>query len=81
MASSASETSAPRRGGRVIYRHTLLVRVTHWVNAICFALLLMSGLQIFNAYPALNRGVRSDFDKPLLALGAQFRRATVRSEA
>ena len=51
-------------GARVIYRHTLLVRVTHWINAICFVLLLMSGLQIFNAYPALNWGARSDFDKP-----------------
>jgi thiosulfate reductase cytochrome b subunit len=61
--------AAPR--GRVIYRHTFLVRVTHWINAICFALLLMSGLQIFNAYPALNWGARSDFDKPLLAIGAR----------
>src|ERR1700709_1655010 len=58
-------------GARVIYRHTLLVRVTHWINAICFVLLLMSGLQIFNAYPALNWGARSDFDKPILFLHAQ----------
>jgi thiosulfate reductase cytochrome b subunit len=58
-------------GQRVIYRHTLLVRVTHWVNAICFAFLLMSGLQIFNAYPALNWGARSDFDRPLMALTAR----------
>jgi thiosulfate reductase cytochrome b subunit len=76
MSSYASET-APRTGSaapsgeRVIYRHTLLVRVTHWINALCFLLLLMSGLQIFNAYPALNWGARSDFDKPLLALGAR----------
>jgi thiosulfate reductase cytochrome b subunit len=66
--------TSPENGGsaepRVIYRHTLLVRVTHWVNALCFALLLMSGLQIFNAYPALNWGERSDFDKPILALTA-----------
>jgi len=58
-------------GQRVIYRHTLLVRVTHWVNAICFAFLLMSGLQIFNAYPTLNWGARSDFDRPLMALTAR----------
>lgn len=60
-----------RAGGRVIYRHTLLVRVTHWINALCLAILLMSGLQIFNAHPALYWGNRSDFDKPLLALTAQ----------
>ena len=76
MPSYTSET-APGAGSaaplseRVIYRHTLLVRVTHWINAICFLLLLMSGLQIFNAYPALNWGARSDFDNPLLALGAR----------
>src|ERR1019366_6126350 len=73
--SSASEASVnvapavPR--GRMIYRHTLLVRVTHWINAICLAVLLMSGLQIFNAHPALYWGNRSEFDKPLLAMTAQ----------
>ena len=73
--SSASEASvnvapaAPR--GRIIYRHTLLVRVTHWINAVCLAVLLMSGLQIFNAHPALYWGNRSEFDKPLLTMAAQ----------
>jgi thiosulfate reductase cytochrome b subunit len=76
MASSADGISVDAGspapvGQRVIYRHTLLVRVTHWVNAICFAFLLMSGLQIFNAYPALNWGARSDFDRPLMALTAR----------
>ena len=56
---------------RLIYRHTLLVRITHWINAICFAVLLMSGLQIFNAHPALYWGAQSSFDKPLAALTAQ----------
>jgi thiosulfate reductase cytochrome b subunit len=75
MTSSASEVSpnvGPARpiGERVIYRHTLVVRITHWINALCFVLLLMSGLQIFNAHPALNWGNRSDFDHPLLALTA-----------
>ena len=66
--SSASEAfvnvapAVPR--GRMIYRHTLLVRFTHWINAICLAVLLMSGLQIFNAHPALYWGNRSEFDKP-----------------
>ena len=73
--SSASEAfvnvapAVPR--GRMIYRHTLLVRFTHWINAICLAVLLMSGLQIFNAHPALYWGNRSEFDKPLLAMTAQ----------
>jgi thiosulfate reductase cytochrome b subunit len=76
MASSVSKISAdigraPPLGKRVIYRHSLLVRVTHWINALCFVLLLMSGLQIFNAHPALYWGAQSAFDKPLLALGAR----------
>ena len=73
LASDASSDDGPGApaGGRIIYRHTLLVRVTHWVNAICLAVLLMSGLQIFNAHPALYWGNRSEFDKPLLAMTAR----------
>jgi thiosulfate reductase cytochrome b subunit len=41
---------------RAIYRHRLPVRVMHWVNVVCLAILLMSGLQIFNAHPALYWG-------------------------
>lgn len=36
-----------------IYRHRLPVRLMHWVNVVCLTILLMSGLQIFNAHPAL----------------------------
>ena len=37
----------------LIYRHRLPVRIMHWVNVLCVVILLMSGLQIFNAHPAL----------------------------
>jgi len=37
----------------LIYRHRLPVRVMHWINVACLTILLMSGLQIFNAHPAL----------------------------
>jgi len=56
---------------RVIYRHRLPVRIMHWINAICLLVLLGSGLQIFNAHPALYWGHRSHFDRPLLLMGAQ----------
>ena len=52
----------------VIYRHSGAVRVTHWINALVLLVLLMSGLQIFNAHPALYLGEKSDFDKPILAM-------------
>ena len=42
--------------GPVIYRHRLPVRLMHWVNVVCLVVLLMSGLQIFNAHPALYWG-------------------------
>ncbi|MBL0427995.1 cytochrome b/b6 domain-containing protein [Ramlibacter alkalitolerans] len=29
------------------------MRILHWVNVVCLVILLMSGLQIFNAHPAL----------------------------
>jgi len=52
-------------------RHSGLVRVTHWVNALCFILLLMSGLQIFNAHPALYIGAQSDFEHPTISISAR----------
>jgi thiosulfate reductase cytochrome b subunit len=37
-------------------RHRLVTRLTHWTNALAMAILLMSGLQILNAHPALYWG-------------------------
>src|SRR5258708_5803641 len=56
--------------GRIfIKRHSVLIRITHWVNVVCLALLLMSGLQIFNAHSALYWGSSSIFGKPLISIG------------
>ena len=54
----------------VIYRHSGAVRITHWINALVLLFLLMSGLQIFNAHPALYLGSKSTFDDPVMALQA-----------
>lgn len=54
-----------------IYRHRLPVRVMHWINLVCLLVLLGSGLQIFNAHPALYWGDQSHFDQPILKLGAR----------
>ena len=56
---------------RLIKRHGLVVRVTHWLNALCLGVLLMSGLQIFNAHPALYLGQRSTFNSPLFAIDSR----------
>ncbi len=54
-----------------VHRHPVVVRITHWVNVACLAALLLSGLQIFNAHPALYWGEQSHFNDPLLAVIAQ----------
>ena len=54
--------SVPPKATRTVYRHKLIVRITHWVNAICILFLLLSGLQIFNAHPHLYWGQASTFD-------------------
>ena len=60
------------RAGRpakvLVYRHALVTRVTHWLNVLAVSFLLMSGLQIFNAHPALYWGARSHFDRPWLSM-------------
>lgn len=57
--------------GRIaVYRHPLLVRITHWINALCLLVLLLSGLQILNAHPALYWGNTSVFRDPFIAFGS-----------
>lgn len=51
---------------RFVYRHTLPVRIMHWINVLAFFILLMSGLQIFNAYPELAWGKSSYTGRPPL---------------
>ncbi|GAC1336082.1 MAG: cytochrome b/b6 domain-containing protein [Beijerinckiaceae bacterium] len=55
---------------RWFFRHPVTIRLTHWINALCFILLLLSGYQIFNAHPALYWGNASNFDNPLLWMTA-----------
>jgi thiosulfate reductase cytochrome b subunit len=52
-----NDAPVPKR----VYRHRLPVRVMHWINVACLVVLLMSGLNIFNAHPALYWGQGSDF--------------------
>src|SRR6516164_175314 len=54
MAPQALPPAVPKR--EVMYRHTVVVRLTHWINALLLVLLLMSGLRLFNYHPALYWG-------------------------
>jgi thiosulfate reductase cytochrome b subunit len=68
---AADSSRLLRRPRLLVDRHTPVTRVTHWINLLCVAVLLMSGLQIFNAHPALYWGqFGADADRPLFKIGA-----------
>lgn len=55
----------------LVPRHAIVTRVTHWINALCLGVLLLSGLQIFNAWPSLYWGqYGADGDPAFLSIGA-----------
>ena len=61
-----------RREREVIHRHKLAVRLTHWVNALAIFLLIGTGLNIFNAHPALYWGqFGGELDTPVLSIHAE----------
>ena len=53
-----------RSGTYLYYRHTLPVRVMHWINVVALTILLLSGLNIFSAHPALYWGKSSYTGRP-----------------
>jgi thiosulfate reductase cytochrome b subunit len=76
MAAAAPPNAPPFEGSprsHSYQRHSLPVRIMHWVNFVALTILLMSGLQIFNAYPVLNWG-QSSYSQtpPLLVLAHGF---------
>jgi thiosulfate reductase cytochrome b subunit len=68
-----AELALPSRTRRkLVPRHALATRITHWINALCVTILLMSGLQIFLAHPALYWGqYGADADRPVFEIGAE----------
>jgi thiosulfate reductase cytochrome b subunit len=67
---AAPPSANPAR--EVIYRHSVIVRLTHWLNVLVISLLVMSGAQIFNAHPRLYWGqYGADADKPVAEMAAQ----------
>jgi len=71
-ASASPLDAAPTAvAARRIYRHRLPVRLMHWINVVCLTILLGSGLNIFNAHPALYWGDDSVTVKPWLSMRAE----------
>ena len=71
MSSTTPAIVAVRAGRRVILRHSVLVRITHWINALSFVGLVVSGIGIVLAHPRFywgetgGLGTPSLFDLPL----------------
>ena len=59
------------KADEVVYRHSVVTRITHWAGALAMFVLVMSGLQIFNAAPHLEAADKSDPSKQVLAIGAE----------
>ncbi len=66
-ARAAAEAESERPAS---YRHTLTTRLTHWLSALAFFILVGSGLQIFNAAPYLDASDKSNPEHRVLAFGA-----------
>lgn len=69
----ATPTPSPAPTHHVrVRRHSLPVRLTHWLNVLCLTLLLASGLQIFNAHPRLYLGqYGADHDTPVFEIASE----------
>jgi len=62
--STATSSTPGSESGYSYLRHPWPIRVAHWINVIALAILLASGLQIFNAHPALYWGKSSYSGRP-----------------
>jgi thiosulfate reductase cytochrome b subunit len=61
-----------RTGNYLYYRHTLPVRIMHWINVVALTILLFSGLNIFSGHPALYWGKSSYTGSgPIFRISAQ----------
>jgi thiosulfate reductase cytochrome b subunit len=76
MQAASTDAAAPiaaRASRPLVYRQSAWTRITHWVWAFAMFFLLLSGLQIFNAHPALYLGRQSGFgfDNALVRIAAE----------
>lgn len=73
VATPAPPPAAPKPARETVYRHTRVVRVTHWINALCLIFLLASGMTIFNAFPALHWGKKGfGYDDAFVTIRAEL---------
>ena len=65
----AASREADFQARREAPRHSALVRATHWITAICFILLLVTGVEILISHPRLYWGESGNFyTKPIFQI-------------
>jgi thiosulfate reductase cytochrome b subunit len=52
----------------LVYRHSVTTRITHWLTALSLLVLVMSGLQIFNAASFLDASDKTDPGRRVLSI-------------
>ena len=63
----------------LVYRHNRITRVTHWANTLAIAVLFMSGLMIFNAFPELHWGSKAEPREAFFAIRAVNEEGDIRA--
>ena len=64
MSNALVEPVSAPKASYTYKRHSLMVRLMHWINVLTLTILLMSGLMIFNAHPTLDWGKQSYSGRP-----------------
>jgi thiosulfate reductase cytochrome b subunit len=58
------------KNGKRVYRHSIAARASHWLWTLAMLVLVMSGLQIFNACPYLDASDKTNPAKRVLIIGS-----------
>jgi len=75
---ATSIASAPAPATTVPRRHSALVRVTHWITAVCFLALLLTGIEILISHPRFYWGETGNINMaPLFKIPIPASRSTV----
>jgi len=53
MAMISADAPSPQASAKRPLINPMIVRITHWINAGAIIVMIMSGLEIHNAYPTL----------------------------
>jgi len=73
---SAVESSPKAASGAA--RHSLLVRVTHWITTLCFGALLLSGIELVISHPRFYWGDEGNVNtKPIFSIPIPSSRGSV----